>query len=166
MCAGTSLYGAPDGMALEVYWGVDEFGRLDAAGRAAVERDVASGTRRAPLAEGAAGGALRPVPPRPEGAHDSSVRISFDLEASTAATVVEVHAPDDVGLLARVAAVFADLDLDVSAALVSTLGERVVDVFYVRDAHGAKPTAPLALDRLRATLVARLVRDTVVVPPR
>lgn len=162
---GASLYGAPDGMALEVFWGVDEFGRLDAAGRAAVERDVASALDgRLSLKERLGERFARYR--RPTGTHDSSVRISFDLEASTAATVVEVHAPDDVGLLARVAAVFADLELDVSAALVSTLGERVVDVFYVRDAHGAKPTAPLALDRLRATLVARLVRDSLVVPPR
>jgi [protein-PII] uridylyltransferase len=88
------------------------------------------------------------------------VRVAFDLEASTAATVVEVHAPDEVALLARVAAVFADLDLDVTAALVSTLGARVVDVFYVRDQHGAKLTDPLTLDRLRATLVARLSADS------
>ncbi|HUV11482.1 MAG TPA: ACT domain-containing protein [Acidimicrobiia bacterium] len=162
---GASLYGAPDGMALEVYWGVDEFGRLDPAGRAAVERDVeAALDGRLSLKERLGERFARYR--RAAGAHDSSVQISFDLEASTTATVVEVHAPDDVGLLARVAAVFADLELDVSAALVSTLGERVVDVFYVRDVHGAKPTAPLALERLRATLMARLVRDTVVAPPQ
>jgi [protein-PII] uridylyltransferase len=84
------------------------------------------------------------------------VEILFDLDASSAATVVEVHAPDRVGLLASTAAVFTDLGLDVTAALVQTLGERVVDVFYVRDEHGAKLTEPLALERLRATLVARL----------
>jgi [protein-PII] uridylyltransferase len=75
---------------------------------------------------------------------------------------VEVHAPDRVGLLAIVAAVFADLGLDVTAALVQTLGERVVDVFYVRDEHGAKLTEPLALERLRATLVARLTAQYLV----
>ena len=89
-----------------------------------------------------------------------AVHVSFDLDASSAATVCEVHAPDDVGLLARLAAVFADLEIDVNAALVSTLGERVVDVFYVQDAHGAKLTEPLALERLRATIVARLTADS------
>ena len=160
---GAALYGAPDGMALEVYWGVDEFGRLDAAGRDAVERDVEAALAGRLSLEDRLGERFARYR-RPHGSHDASVRISFDLEASTSATVVEVHAPDDVGLLARVAAVFADLELDVSAALVQTLGERVVDVFYVRDVHGAKPTAPLALERLRATLMARLVRDTVVTP--
>ena len=89
-----------------------------------------------------------------------AVRVSFDLGASSAATVVEVEAPDEVGLLARIAAVFTDLGFDVTAALVSTLGDRVVDVFYVRDEAGAKPTDPLTLDRLRATLVARLAAES------
>ena len=84
------------------------------------------------------------------------VQITVDLEASSFATVVEVHAPDDLGLLARVAAVFGDLDLDVSQAIVSTSGDRVVDVFYLRDALRQKVTDPVAIESLRATLLARL----------
>ena len=89
-----------------------------------------------------------------------------DVDASASATLIEVHAPDDVGLLASVAAVFADLGVDVSAALVSTTGERAVDVFYVRDSAGAKPTDPLLLERIRATLVARLTTEYVLSAPR
>ena len=153
-----SAYGDETGMALEVYRGVDTFERLDGGGRATIEHDI----------DGALAGRL-PVRERldqrirryrrtPTG--DDTVEVRFDLDASTTATVCEVHAPDDVGLLARIAAVFTDLELDVTAALVSTLGERVVDVFYVRDVYGAKLTEPLALDRLRATIVARLTADT------
>ncbi len=45
-------------------------------------------------------------------------------------------------------AVFADLDLDVTQALVSTVGDRVVDVFYLRDDDG-RPASPQrhAVDR-------------------
>jgi UTP:GlnB (protein PII) uridylyltransferase len=77
-----------------------------------------------------------------------------------------VHAPDQVGLLASVAAVFADLDIDVSVALVATSGTRAVDVFYVRDEHGAKPSDPKLLQRLRATLIARLTTDYVLPKPQ
>jgi [protein-PII] uridylyltransferase len=155
---GASAYGDESGMALEVYRGVDTFERIDAAGRQAIEADVAS----------AIGGTFpvrrkldeRMRRYRRSHSADATVHVSFDLDASSAATVCEVHAPDDVGLLARIAAVFADLEIDVSAALVSTLGERVVDVFYVQDAHGAKLTEPLALERLRATIVARLTADS------
>jgi thioredoxin-like negative regulator of GroEL len=41
-------------------------------------------------------------------------------------------------LLYRLASALADLTLDVRVAKVATLGRRVVDVFYVRNADGAK----------------------------
>jgi len=88
-----------------------------------------------------------------------AVEVLVDVEASDVATVVEVHAPDDVGLLSRVAAVFAELGLDVSQAMVATLGERVVDVFYVRDANGEKVHDRSTLDRLRRALDERLTGD-------
>jgi len=86
--------------------------------------------------------------------------VLVDLEASSFATVVEVHAPDDLGLLARVATVFADLDLDVALAIVSTVGDRVVDVFYLRDVDGQKVTNPDALDRLHAAVLDRSRGET------
>jgi [protein-PII] uridylyltransferase len=70
--------------------------------------------------------------------------------------VVEVHAPDEAGLLARVAAVFVDLDLDVTQAIVSTAGDRVVDVFYLDDASGTRFADRFAVASLRATLLSRL----------
>ncbi len=155
---GASMYGDESGMALEVYRGVDTFDRLDAAGRRAVDADIEAAISGDLAVRRQLEDRIRRY--RREPTLDDVVHVSFDLDASSAATVCEVHAPDAVGLLARIAAVFADLEIDVTAALVSTLGERVVDVFYVQDAHGAKMTEPLALERLRATIVARLTADT------
>ena len=146
-----------DGMALEVFTGTDRFDRLaDASGR----------DRFTETLEGALSGELeieaqldertRRYRPAAVEATARDVRVIVDVEASSFATVVEVHAPDDVGLLARVAAVFGDLDLDVTQAIVSTSGDRVVDVFYLRDGFRQKFTDPLAVDSLRATLLARL----------
>ena len=87
------------------------------------------------------------------------VAVVVDPDASPSATVIEVHAPDHVGLLAQVASTFADLGVDVRTAKVSTLGERVVDVFYVHDAAGDKITKQLTLDQLKATLIARLTSE-------
>jgi len=155
-----SGYTHHDKMALEVFSGRDRFDRLaDAGGREqfaatlagaltgelALDERLRERTRR-----------YRPSGSRPM-ARD--VRIDVDSEASAFATVVEVHAPDDVGLLARVAAVFADLGLDVTQAIVSTSGDRVVDVFYLRDAMGQKLTDRLAVESLRATLLARLTTE-------
>jgi len=64
--------------------------------------------------------------------------VRFDLRASEEATVVEVHAPDAVGVLYRITRAFTDLDLDIVSAKVQTLGPAVVDSFYLRDAAGEK----------------------------
>jgi [protein-PII] uridylyltransferase len=146
-----------DGMALEVFDGADRFGRLaDSEGRDAVVSALrAALAGELPLEEQLHARTRRYR--MPEAAGD--VRVVIDQDASPSATVVEVHAPDHVGLLAQVAATFADLDVDVRTAKVSTLGDRVVDVFYVRDAAGDKITSKLTLDQLRATLMARLTTE-------
>ena len=103
---------------------------------------------------------------RPTDPGGAGVDVLIDFDSSASSTIIEVHAPDQVGLLASVAAVFADLDIDVSVALVATSGTRAVDVFYVRDEHGAKPSDPKLLQRLRATLIARLTTDYVLPKPQ
>jgi [protein-PII] uridylyltransferase len=62
-------------------------------------------------------------------------------DASTASTVVEVRGPNELGLLYSIAAGLADLDLDIHVAKIDTLGNRVVDVFYVRSQWGSKLSA-------------------------
>ena len=52
-------------------------------------------------------------------------------DASETATVVEVRAPDAVGVLHRITSVLERRGLDVRSAHVSTLGADVVDAFYV-----------------------------------
>ena len=71
----------------------------------------------------------------------------MDNGASETATVLELRAPDEIGLLHRVTRALFEADLDVVSARVSTLGEMVVDAFYVRESNGGKVTDP---DRLTA----------------
>jgi [protein-PII] uridylyltransferase len=63
-----------------------------------------------------------------------SVRI--DNDASSDSTVVEVRAPDGIGLLYRITKALADLGLDIRHARVQTLGPDVVDAFYIRGREG------------------------------
>lgn len=67
------------------------------------------------------------------------IRVLHD--ASTASTIVEVRGPNELGLLYSIAAGLADLDLDIHVAKIDTLGNRVVDVFYVRSQWGSKLSA-------------------------
>jgi len=75
---------------------------------------------------------------RPSSPVVPDVRILPD--ESEHSTVVEVRAEDALGLLHAIAAALGDLDLDVRVAKIDTLGDRVVDVFYVRSPWGAKLT--------------------------
>ena len=140
-----------------MFTGRDHFGRLGTADRRAEATTTVSDALAGRLAldEQLRDRARRYRPAAAAGV-DRDVRVLVDTDASASATVVEVHAPDDVGLLARVAAVFADLELDVGQALVATVGDRVVDVFYLHDATGTRFEQRHAVESLRATLLSRL----------
>jgi [protein-PII] uridylyltransferase len=73
--------------------------------------------------------------PKPAGA-----KVTFDDDASSEATVIDVEGPDAIGVLYRITRALADLDLDIRSAKVQTLGSSVVDAFYVRDSEGKKIT--------------------------
>jgi [protein-PII] uridylyltransferase len=73
---------------------------------------------------------------RPPAPVEPDVRVLPDESAHS--TVVEVRAGDALGLLHAFAAALGDLDLDVRVAKIDTLGDRVVDTFYVRSPWGAK----------------------------
>ncbi len=70
--------------------------------------------------------------------------------------MIEVGAPDRIGLLFEITRTFAELELDVHLAKVATYGERVIDAFYVRDALGRKIEHPA-----RAGEVERALRDRI-----
>jgi [protein-PII] uridylyltransferase len=66
------------------------------------------------------------------------VTVRFDDDASAESTVIDVQAPDAVGVLYRITHALAELDLDIRSARIQTLGHQVVDAFYVRDRSGNK----------------------------
>jgi len=82
------------------------------------------------------------------------VRILVDNDASATATVLEVRAPDDNGLLHRLTLAIATAGLDVVSAQVSTLGHEIVDAFYVRDSTGGKVADETSLQAVTAALEA------------
>jgi [protein-PII] uridylyltransferase len=82
--------------------------------------------------------------------------VAIDNEASETATVVEVRAPDEIGLLHRITRALFEADLDVVSARVSTLGATVVDAFYVRESTGTKVTDPERLAQITSNLGAEL----------
>ena len=52
--------------------------------------------------------------------------------------VIDVLAPDAIGVLHRVTRALAELEIDIRSAKITTIGPQAVDAFYVRDAAGGK----------------------------
>jgi [protein-PII] uridylyltransferase len=91
-------------------------------------------------------------------------RVLIDNNASGAYTVIEVNGRDRPGLLYEVTRALTQLNLQISSAKISTYGEKVVDVFYVKDLFGHKVEHEKKLadirERLIATLADPLERNT------
>ena len=73
---------------------------------------------------------------RPRGAVVAPPKVTMVDDASLTATVVEVRAHDEPGLLWRVGRALGGCGLDLRSARVETLGAEAVDVFYVADESG------------------------------
>ncbi len=78
--------------------------------------------------------------------------VIIDNTISDTSTVVEVHAPDELGLLYRLTQVLRELKLDIRTAKVQTLGPQVVDSFYLQDGSGHKVLDEELLAELRLAL--------------
>jgi len=68
--------------------------------------------------------------------------VTFHDDASSLSTVIDVHAPDGLGVLYRITCALAELDLDIRSARAQTLGGTVVDAFYVQTRGGGKVVDP------------------------
>jgi [protein-PII] uridylyltransferase len=79
---------------------------------------------------------------RPTGTKAPPPKVTLVDNASNSATVVEVRAHDEPGLLWRIGRALGECGLNVQAARVETLGAEAVDVFYVTDATGGLLTDP------------------------
>jgi [protein-PII] uridylyltransferase len=80
-------------------------------------------------------------------------RVLIDNKLSRDCTVIEVNGRDRLGLLFDVTSALSELGLRVASAHISTWGERIVDVFYVRDIFGLKIEAPERIERVRERLL-------------
>ena len=132
--------------------GLDWMPVLDDVG-AALAGDLVPAERLARWAHAAARGG---DPLAPEPVTDSYVK--FDNEISSS-TVIEVAAPDSLGLLYWITEALVRSGLHIEQARVQTLGDHVVDSFYVHDGTGGKITDG---DRLES--IATAVRRAASIP--
>ena len=83
-------------------------------------------------------------------------RVLFDNVTSDRATILQVFAPDRLGLLYTAAKKIHDLQLGIVAAKIGTYIDQVVDVFYVTDTQGKKIVDEARLQSACDTLLETL----------
>ena len=133
------IFTTTDGMAL------DTLGFQDATSRLAVTEQLRLERIRENIIKALSGeiwlekalAGKRNLPKRTD-VFEVEPRVLIDNTASRTHSVIEVNGRDRPGLLFELAKTLKDLGLVIHSAHVSTYGERVVDVFYVKDVFGLK----------------------------
>ncbi len=80
-------------------------------------------------------------------------RVLIDNSISSSATVIEINGRDRLGLLFEMTSALTALRLQITSAHISTYGERVVDVFYVKDAFGLQVSSEARIKTIRQHLL-------------
>ncbi|NIB39856.1 [protein-PII] uridylyltransferase [Pseudomaricurvus alkylphenolicus] len=83
--------------------------------------------------------------------------LSNDIHGNT--TVLEVISPDRPGLLALIARIFLQFNLQIDNAKIATLGERVEDIFYITNEDGHPLSDPELCEQLQQELCRELDRQ-------
>jgi [protein-PII] uridylyltransferase len=147
---GARIYEADDAM------GVDNFFVLDSDGRSIAEdgerlRNISERLTSSLSDHGSVTPLARRRTPRQMKSFPIPTETRMSVDDNMNLSVLEVAAPDRPGLLARIARIFVDHGVELQAAKIQTLGERVEDVFFLTDANQLPITdAALAEDIQRA----------------
>ena len=95
--------------------------------------------------------APRPVPAVP-------TEVCVDDEASSRFTVLEVRAPDRLGLLYSIAQTLLENQVNTKISRVDSLGSQAIDVFYVEEMDGT-PLSEERTDQVVQALLTQLIDD-------
>ena len=80
-------------------------------------------------------------------------RIRIDNEGSDRATIIDIRAQDQAGLLYTILDAIYKLGLDIRLAKITTEAFIAEDSFYVTDTNGAKITDPTRLKKIQEALM-------------
>ena len=80
-------------------------------------------------------------------------RVIIDNETADHATIIDVFAYDQPGLLYTIAKKLYQLELDIRFAKIGSHVDQIVDVFYVTSSEGIKISDPAKLEFVKNTLL-------------
>ncbi len=86
----------------------------------------------------------------------SPTRTSIHNDISKEYTILEVFSPDRPGFLARLARIFVEYNINLITANITTLGERVEDIFFITDCDGNPVSDPVTCKNLQEAICTQL----------
>jgi len=89
-------------------------------------------------------------------AFDRPTEIHFEQDYLNSRTVMEISAMDMPGLLSVIANVIATMDINITHAKISTLGEKIDDIFYLTTPEGKNIVDDQILEDLRSRMTEAL----------
>ena len=149
------IYNANDGMSL------DTFFVLDSSGQPLADDGPRLKHIREYLAESLGRDMSQPDiaqrrTPRQMKSFSIPTETSMSVDEVKNMSVLEVSSPDRPGLLARIGKIFVDFNIELQAAKIQTLGERVEDVFFITDADQQPITDPQLCAELQKAICREL----------
>ncbi|WP_239017323.1 [protein-PII] uridylyltransferase [Seongchinamella sediminis] len=135
------IYNASGGMTLDTFFVLDSNGRSIAEDGARLNH-IRNHLARALENESYDRHPVQKRTPRVMKSFSIPTETSMDVDKVKNYSVLEVSSPDRPGLLARIGRIFTDFNIELQAAKIQTLGERVEDVFFITDANERPITDP------------------------
>jgi [protein-PII] uridylyltransferase len=86
-------------------------------------------------------------------------RVIIDNKTSDFSTIIEVNCKNAPGVLYRITKIIANLGLQINSASVSTYGDRVVDIFYVKNMFGSKIDDNLTIEKIKMHIL-KILEET------
>ena len=83
-------------------------------------------------------------------------RVIIDNNMSDEYSILEIKCKNAPGVLYRITKVITSLGLQINTANVSTYGDRVVDIFYIKDAFGLKIDNNKSVDKVKMSILKTL----------
>jgi [protein-PII] uridylyltransferase len=149
------IYNANDGMSLDTFFVLDSSGQPIAEDGARLKHiklhltEVLAGDPEAPRI-------LQRRTPRQVKSFSVPTETSMSVDATKNVSVLEVASPDRPGLLARIGKILVDFNIELQAAKIQTLGERVEDVFFITDSRQQPITDPELCNAIQRAICSEL----------
>jgi len=149
------IYGTDDGMSLDTFFVLDSSGEpiSEDGPRLAYIKGYLTNYLGNPSAQP---GAPKRRTPRKMKSFSIPTETRMIVDEVKNVSVLEVTTPDRPGLLARLGEIFVSYNIELQAAKIQTLGERVEDVFFITDEHQQAITDSKVCNALQRTICDEL----------